>query len=164
MEIQNPSVFISEVSAMMRDPRYREFIDLMEKKSVTKKEEVFQKYFGNERYYENQMYNDKNATVEKMKAYIETKDIAIAILPPEGSKYIAEFLTDLLIQWEQQIKNAIGWMSWLTMSIYTESDLDLFVAGVYFAASKFYEEEIEKLKKPKDEDGVFYDPDAQKEE
>jgi len=76
MEIQDKVSFVSEVSAMMRTKEYKQFIETLEKKEIEIREEVFAKYFSPNPFVENQIYNEKNATVELMKAIIEVKDMA----------------------------------------------------------------------------------------
>lgn len=156
MEIKDKSAFVTEVSAMILTPAYKEFVESLQKKATIIKEQCFATYFGQELVTENQIYNEKTATAEKIKAYIEIKDMASGLV---AGKYLAEFLDELIESGENLIKDAIGGLnSGLTMSVYTETDIMLQKAGAYFQASKFYDEEIEKLKKWKKDDNTLDEP------
>lgn len=105
MEIQDKQAFISEVSAMMRTKEYKEFIETLEKKETEIREEVFAKYFSPKPCLENQIYNEKNATVELMKAIIEVKDMAEGL---SAGKYLVEFANESLENGTKQIKESMG--------------------------------------------------------
>lgn len=76
MEIQDKVSFVAEVSAMMRTKEYKEFIETLQRKENELRDEIFAKYFSPKPFVENQVYNEKNATAELMKAIIEAKDLA----------------------------------------------------------------------------------------
>lgn len=104
MEIQDKTTFVSEVSAMMRTKEYKEFIEALEKKEAEIRDEVFAKYFSPKPHVENQIYNEKNATVELMKAIIEVKDMAESL---SAGKYIIAFADESLENGTKQIKEAM---------------------------------------------------------
>lgn len=154
--IQNVQEFITDVSAMFLTTEYKEFIATLEKKSAILKETVFKKYFQDELVFENQIYNEKAATVEKIKAYIDIQELAKDL---KAGKYLIDYLEENKENGERLIKDSIGGLnSWLTMSVYTETDIMLMRAGAYFAATKFFEEKIEELKKADKDDSTLDSP------
>lgn len=155
MEIQKEE-FIAEVSAMMRSKEYKEFIETLEKKETEIREAVFAKYFAPTPFVENQIYNEKNATVELMKAIIEAKDLAESL---SAGKYLIAYADESLENGTKQIKEAMGWLnSGLTMWVYTETDLQIRVADSYKLAREYYDKEMEKFKKDAKDDNTLDNP------
>ena len=156
MEIQDKVSFVSEVSAMMRTKEYKQFIETLEKKEIEIREEVFAKYFSPNPFVENQIYNEKNATVELMKAIIEVKDMAEWL---SAGKYLIEYADEALEDGTKQIKEAMwGINSGLTMGVYTETDLQIRVADSYKLAREFYDKKIEECKADAKDDTTLATP------
>lgn len=113
MEIQDKVSFVAEVSSMMRTKEYKEFIETLQRKETEIREEVFSKYFSPKPFIENQIYNEKNATIELMKAILEAKDMAESL---SAGKYLVAYADESLENGTKQIKEGMGGLnSGLTM-------------------------------------------------
>jgi len=156
MEIQDKVSFVAEVSAMMRTKEYKEFIETLTKKEAEIRDAVFAKYFAPTPFVENQIYNEKNATVELMKAIIEAKDLAECL---SAGKYLIEYADESLENGTKNIKDGMGGLnSGLTMGVYTETDLQIRVADSYKLAREFFDIELEKCKKDSKDDSTLDTP------
>lgn len=156
MEIQDKVSFVAEVSSMMRTKEYKEFIETLQRKETEIREEVFSKYFSPKPFIENQIYNEKNATIELMKAILEAKDMAESL---SAGKYLIEYADESLENGTKQIKEGMGGLnSGLTMGVYTETDLQIRVADSYKLAREFYDLELDKCKKDAKDDSTLDTP------
>lgn len=154
--MEDTTTMISDISSMLRTKEYKDFIDTLTQKEKQLRETVFANYFKENFNVENQIYNEKNATVEMMKAIIEIKDMAQNI---SAGKYLVEYCDKALDMGTKQIKEAMGGInSGLTMGVYTESDLMIKVSDTYKYAIWFYEDKIESLKNTEKSDSTLDDP------
>lgn len=144
-------IFLPEYSQLMKDEVYLELMEKYKTKEKTIRKEVFAMYTA-PWFKENQEYNEKNATVEMLSVVLDVKEDIKQVKAP-WIKYLNEVLDWLIEDYTKLIENKIGWLAtWITMSVYTETDLMLRWADVYVNVYNFYEKSLEWFKTPKEED------------
>jgi len=144
-------IFLPEYSQLMKDKVYLELMEKYKTKEKTIRKEVFAMYTS-PWFKENQEYNEKNATVEMLSVVLDVKEDIKQIKAP-WIKYLEEVLDGLIEDYTKLIENKIGWLAtWMTMSVYTDTDLMLRWADVYVNVYNFYEKSLEWFKTPKEED------------
>jgi hypothetical protein len=108
-------------------------------------------------YVENQIYNEKNVAVEVLSILLTARDDFKA-LDLIWTKYIIKELEDRIEWHTKMIKESIGWLNtWLTMSVYTETDVLLRWVTAYQSILDYYEIELENCKKQDNNDSTLED-------
>ncbi len=155
--MENKALFISEYTQLIKNKKYNKFIKNLEKQSQTRRKTVFSKYTSIENWHliENQVYNEKNAYVEIMSIALDSIDKLKEIKLP-WTKYLIKELEDRIKNWQAIIENTVwGLNNWLTMSVYTETDIIIRWANVMEDIVTYYDKELEKYKKTAKEDNVM---------
>ena len=138
--------FISEVSQLISSRDYQEIIAEFQKEIDERQGKVLANYLNDIPYAENQIYNEKNATVEKIKIMLFVKD-RFEKISLVGKQYIIDEIDSTLELANTNIKNNVGWLNTgLTMSVYTESDLELIGANALADFITYYDKKIEEYK------------------
>ena len=155
MKIEDKNLFVSEYNQMLKHNEYVQYIEKLKKDRDTRRLKVFLDYTRILRYTEWQLYNEKNAAVEVLNILLEVKsELEKFDLP--WLKYLLEEIDDRVKGHQLMIENRIwGLSSWITMSVYTESDIVLRGAEALDNIITCYEREIENLKNSKTDDGAL---------
>lgn len=151
MKIEDKKLFISEYSQLIQDKEYKELMERYKKEMMKLRKQVFLDYTSG-RLKENQLYNEKNKAVEVLWVLLEAKDDFEKIQLP-WVKYMITELDDRIQDHTNMIETSIGWLqTWLTMSVYTESDLDLQKALALEHIITAYDKALEDCKKDTESD------------
>lgn len=102
-------------------------------------------------FYEVDRYNFKNAVARQLAIVLELKE-KVESIELAGMKVFVSFLNDMISDYEKHIKDKLVVDAIVS---YTETDLVLREATTKIALTKWFDEQIEKLKKPKAEDNVM---------
>lgn len=109
------------------------------------------------RLKENQYYNEKNKAVEVLWVLLEAKEDFEKIDLP-WVKYMITELDERIKDHTNMIETSIGWLqTWLTMAVYTESDLDLQKALAMEHIITAYDKAFEWCKKDAESDKTLDD-------
>ena len=152
MEITDKKLFVSEVNQLIMSQGYKDFIQKLKDDESKRRDEVFFDYVQDGNNTENQIYNEKNSTVEKIRIAVYVKD-ELEKLNLAWTKYLIQEITDTLeIAKDNITKTVWGLNTWLTMSVYTESDLKLIGANTLKDLYEWYDKKIEELGKAEKDD------------
>lgn len=157
MKITDTKQFIAEYAQLIQDPIYIEIIEKLKKQESDRRKTVFAKYTSIEwgHLIENQAYNEKNKAVEVLSILLEAKE-EFEKIKLTGIKYVLEEIEDRIKGHQEMIENSIGWLnSWLTMSVYTETDIILQWALALEQLSTCYDKEFENCKKSEKNDSTM---------
>lgn len=99
--------FISEVSQLISSRDYQEIIAEFQKEIDERQGKVLANYLNDIPYAENQIYNEKNATVEKIKIMLFVKD-RFEKISLVGKQYIIDEIDSTLELANTNIKNNVG--------------------------------------------------------
>lgn len=147
--------FISEVSQLLSSRDYQEIMEEFKKEVESRQVWVLNSYLQDTHLQENQVYNEKNATVEKMKIMLYVKE-KMEKLSQVGKRYIIDEIDTTLELANTNIKkNVWGLNTGLTMSVYTESDIVLIGANCLADLIAYYDTKIEEYKKQDKDDSTM---------
>lgn len=147
MELQR-DIFLPEYNQLMKDKDYIAMIEKCKSEIERNEKETFAVYTSIEwwHYIENQIYNEKNATVEKLSNALSILE-DVKNIKSTWIKYLIEDLEKNIQDATDYISKKVWGMSWITMSIYTESDIKLEWNFIYKHILSFYENLKNSLKK-----------------
>lgn len=148
--------FISEYAQLILNKDYLDLIEKLKLKSQTIRKSVLNKYTSIEKWHfvENQIYNEKNVAVEVLSVMLEAKEEFEKIWLP-WTKYIIKELESRIKEHQNMIESSIWWLSsWLTMSVYTETDIMLRWANAIDTIVEYNDKEMENLKTPAKDDST----------
>lgn len=152
MEITDKKLFVSEVNQLIMSQGYKDFIQRLKDDESKRRDEVFFDYVQDGNNTENQIYNEKNSTVEKIRIAVYVKD-ELEKLNLVGTRYLIDEITATLEIAKDNITKTVGGLNtWLTMSVYTESDLKLIGANTLKDLYEWYDKKIEELGKAEKDD------------
>ena len=157
MKIEDKKLFISEYSQMLQNKDYNNLIEKYKKDIGERRKAVFAKYTSMKEGHliENQTYNEKNAAVEVLSVLLDAKEDFEKIKLP-WLKYVLEEIDDRIEWHTKMIEESIwGLNNWLTMSVYTETDITLRWANALDDLVTCYEKELENCKKAKEDEGTM---------
>lgn len=146
--------FIPEVSQLISSRDYQEIIKEFKEKVEKMRDSVYVQYLtlDDSHFQENQLYNEKNATVQKIKIMIYVRDKFDSI-GFEGKKYIINEIDKTLELASTNLKKNIGGLNTgLTMSVYTETDLDLIAANALDDFITYYDTKLDEFRKQAKDD------------
>lgn len=146
--------FIPEVSQLLSSRDYQEIIKEFKEKVEKMRDSVYVQYLtlDDSHFQENQLYNEKNATVQKIKIMIYVRE-KFDSLNLEGKKYIIDEIDKTLELANTNIKKNIGGLNTgLTMSVYTETDLDLIAANALDDFISYYDTKLDEFRKQAKDD------------
>ena len=139
-------IYLPEYSQIMKDKTYIELIEKYKAKEKQLRKDVFALYTKNW-FTENQIYNEKNANVEVLSVLLDVKEDIKEVKAP-WIKYLNEVLDWLIKSHTDMIETRIwGLATWITMSIYTETDIMLRRANTYVDIYNFYDKTLEWFRK-----------------
>jgi hypothetical protein len=156
MEIKDKNLFVSEYAQLLKDKWYIELLEKYNKDIDNRRKQVFAMYTSIEwgHLTENQIYNEKNAAVEILSILLDAKE-DFEKIQLTWTKYILEELEELIKWHAKMIQENIGWLSsWLTMSVYTETDIILKWVSALESVVTCYEKELENCKKVEQDDST----------
>ena len=152
MEITDKKLFVSEVNQLIMSQGYKDFIQKLKDDESKRRDEVFAEYVSESNNTENQIYNEKNSTVEKIRIAVYVKD-ELEKLNLVGTRYLIDEITATLEIAKDNITKTVGGLNTgLTMSVYTESDLKLIGANTLKDLYEWYDKKIEELGKAEKDD------------
>ncbi len=152
MEITDKKLFVSEVNQLIMSQGYKDFIQKLKDDESKRRDEVFFDYVQDGNNTENQIYNEKNSTVEKIRIAVYVKD-ELEKLNLVGTRYLIDEITATLEIAKDNITKTVGGLNTgLTMSVYTESDLKLIGANTLKDLYEWYDKKIEELGKAEKDD------------
>lgn len=147
MEITDKKLFISEVNQLIMSQGYKDLIKKLKDEEQKRRDEVFSLYVNDVDYTENQVYNEKNSTVEKIRIALYVRE-EFEKLNLSGAKYLIDEISETLELAKKNITETVGWLNtWLTMSVYTETDIKLIGANTLKDLYEWYDKKIEELGK-----------------
>ncbi len=147
MEITDKKLFISEVNQLIMSQGYKDLIKKLKDEEQKRRDEVFSLYVNDVDYTENQVYNEKNSTVEKIRIALYVRE-EFEKLNLAGAKYLIDEISETLELAKKNITETVGWLNtWLTMSVYTETDIKLIGANTLKDLHEWYDKKIEELGK-----------------
>lgn len=107
MEITDKKLFISEVNQLIMSQGFKDLIEKVKKEEQSLRDEVFALYYADGHISEQQIYNEKNATVEKIKQALMVKE-ALEALNLVGAKYLIEEIDEKLEDAKKHVTETIG--------------------------------------------------------
>jgi hypothetical protein len=147
MEITDKKLFISEVNQLIMSQGYKDLIKKLKDEEQKRRDEVFSLYVNDVDYTENQVYNEKNSTVEKIRIALYVRE-EFEKLNLSGAKYLIDEISETLDLAKKNITETVGGLNTgLTMSVYTETDIKLIGANTLKDLHEWYDKKIEELGK-----------------
>lgn len=126
---------------------YKDLIKKLKDEEQKRRDEVFSLYVNDVDYTENQVYNEKNSTVEKIRIALYVRE-EFEKLNLSGAKYLIDEISERLELAKKNITETVGWLNTgLTMSVYTETDIKLIGANTLKDSHEWYDKKIEELGK-----------------
>lgn len=155
MELQR-DIFLPEYNQLMKDKDYIALIEKCKNKIEANEKEAFALYtsISNWHYVENQIYNEKNATVEKLSNALDILE-DIKNIKAVWIKYLLEDIEKNIKDATDYISKKVWGMSWITMSIYTETDIKLEGNYIYKHILSFYDNLKNSLKQEWEDDNAL---------
>jgi len=150
MEELQRDIFIPEYNQLMRDKNYIELIEKCKTEQKNRRKETFWLYsnINSWHYVENQLYNEKNSAVEVLSILLEVKEEIENKIKSTWIKYLLEEIEERIKGHTEMIETQVWWLNnWLTMSVYTYTDIILRWANAYESIILFYENLKNSLKK-----------------
>lgn len=92
MEITDKKLFISEVNQLIMSQSFKELMQKLKDEESKRRDEVFADYVQDGNNTENQIYNEKNSTVEKIRIAVYVKD-ELEKLNLVGTRYLIQEIT-----------------------------------------------------------------------
>jgi len=74
MEITDKKLFISEVNQLIMSQSFKDLMQKLKDEESKRRDEVFADYVQDGNNTENQIYNEKNSTVEKIRIAVYVRD------------------------------------------------------------------------------------------
>lgn len=150
-------IFLPEYNQLMKDKVFIELIEKYKTEKEKRKKEVFSLYTTIDKwhYVENQLFNEKNSAVEVLSILLDIKQ-DLEQIKSTWIKYLLEELEDR-IKWHTEMIEWSVWglNNWLTMSVYTYTDILLRWANAYESVIWFYDNIKNSLKKEWEDDNTL---------
>jgi len=141
---------ITQIQDVLENKEWIELRKELEESAEKTKAYVLLQYLDRE-FYEVDKFNFKNAVARQLAIVLEIKEKLEAV-NLSGMNVFISFLDDMVSDYEKHIKDKLVADALVS---YTETDLMLREATTKLALTKWFDEQIEKLKKPKAEDNVL---------
>lgn len=107
MEITDKKLFISEVNQLIMSQGYKDLIKKLKDEEQKRRDEVFSLYVNDVDYTENQVYNEKNSTVEKIRIALYVRE-EFEKLNLSGAKYLIDEISETLELAKKNITETVG--------------------------------------------------------
>ena len=153
IHIEDIEIWISDIQDVLLHPKWIELYKETADNYKQVQSLVLLKYLDKD-FREDQVYNQKHRKADDIRATLEIIDAVEEIKLPWIEKFV-KHLQNLIWAYETLIKKNVGWSEGITMAVSTETDLEISHARHKVWIVEWFNQKLEKLKKPKAEDNVM---------